>query len=53
MGYNAYMQISETLSDMRDFNIAQELKTRMYRLPAYTSIVEGVLSNLLRVIALL
>ena len=51
MGYNAYMQISETLSDMRDFNIAQELKTRMYRLPAYTSIVEGVLSNLLRVIA--
>ena len=51
MGYNAYMQISETLSDMRDFNIAQEIKTRMYRLPAYTSIVEGALSNLLRVIA--
>ena len=26
MGYNAYVQISETLSDMRDFNIAQEIK---------------------------
>lgn len=53
MGYNAYVQISETLSDMRDFNIAQEIKTRMYRLPTYTSIVEGVLSNFLRVIAVI
>lgn len=51
MGYNAYMQISETLSDMHDFNIEKEIKTRMYRLPAYTSIVEGALSNFLRVIA--
>lgn len=53
MGYNAYVQISETLSDMRDFSIAQEIKTRMYRLPTYTSIVEGVLSNFLRVIAVI
>ena len=53
MGYNAYVQISETLSDMRDFNIAQEIKTRMYRLPTYTSIAEGVLSNFLRVIAVI
>lgn len=51
MGYNAYCQISETMVDLRNFNISQEIKTRLYRLPIYTSILESCLSNFLRVIA--
>ena len=53
MGYNSYSQISEIISDLRNFNISQEVKTRLYRLPTYTSIVESCLANFLRVIALL
>lgn len=53
MGYNAYSQISETMLDLRNFNLSQEMKTRLYRLPIYTSILESCLSNFLRVIATL
>ena len=52
MGYNAYEQLSETWADIHDFNISPEIKTRLYRLPLYTSIVEGCLSNLLRFLAI-
>ncbi len=34
--------------DIHDFNISDATKTRLYRLPMYTSIVVGCLSNLLR-----
>lgn len=51
MGYNAYLQITESITILDDFNIDSEIKTRMYRLPTYTSIVEGALSNFLRFIA--
>lgn len=53
MGYNAYCQISETIIDLSNFNLTQEIKTRLYRLPTYTSILESCLSNFLRVIATL
>lgn len=53
MGYNAFCQISETIYDLGSFNLSQELKTRLYRLPTYTSIIESCLSNFLRVIAIL
>jgi hypothetical protein len=53
MGYNAYCQISETILDLSNFNLTLELKTRLYRLPTYTSILESCLSNFLRVIATL
>lgn len=53
MGYNAYCQISETIVDLRNFNLANEIKTRLYRLPTYTAILESCLSNFLRVIAIL
>ena len=53
MGYNAYEQLSETWTDVHDFNISPETKTRLYRLPMYTSLVEGCLSNLLRFLAYL
>ena len=53
MGYNAYCQISETMVDLRNFNLSQEMRTRLYRLPIYTSILESCLSNFLRVIATL
>ena len=53
MGYNAYCQISETMVDLRNFNLSQEMKTRLYRLPIYMSTLESCLSNFLRVIATL
>ena len=53
MGYSAYRQISETIVDLKNFNLATEMKTRLYRLPTYTSILESCLSNFLRVIAIL
>ncbi len=53
MGYNAYCQISETIVDLRNFNLANELKTRLYRLPTYTAILESCLSNFLKVITIL
>ncbi|MGO5066606.1 MULTISPECIES: YecA family protein [unclassified Clostridium] len=53
MGYNSYSQLSEIILDLRNFNISQEIKTRLYRLPTYTAILESCLSNFLRVIAFL
>lgn len=53
MGYNSYSQLSEIVLDLRNFNISQEMKTRLYRLPTYTTILESCLSNFLRVIAFL
>lgn len=53
MGYNSYIQLSGIILDLRNFNISQEIKTHLYRLPTYTSILESCLSNFLRVIALL
>lgn len=53
MGYNSYCQLSDIVLDLRNFNITQELKTRLYRLPTYTALLESCLSNFLRVIATL
>lgn len=53
MGYSAYSQISETIIDLQNFNLALEMKTRLYRLPTYTAILESCLANFLRVIAIL
>lgn len=53
MGYNSYCQVSDIILDLRNFNLAQETKTRLYRLPTYTALLESCLSNFLRVIAIL
>ena len=53
MGYNSYCQISDIIMDLRNFNLMQETKTRLYRLPTYTTLLESCLSNFLRVIATL
>ena len=53
MGYSAYSQISDTIMDLQNFNLDLEMKTRLYRLPTYTAILESCLSNFLRVIATL
>lgn len=53
MGYNSYCQLTEIIVDLRNFNISSEIKTRLYRIPTYTAIVESCLSNFFRVIALL
>ena len=53
MGTNAYSEISETISDLKNFNLSSEIKTRLYRLPTYTNIIESSLSNFLRIIATL
>ncbi|MBS4222401.1 SEC-C metal-binding domain-containing protein [Lederbergia citrea] len=52
-GLNAYRQTAEVINDLRKINDNPEIKTRLYRIPTYISIVEGCLSNLYRVIALL
>lgn len=51
MGLNSYNQITESIQDLHDFNIDDEIKTRLYYLPIYTSILEGCISNFLRVFA--
>ena len=53
MGYNSYWQLTEVITDLRNFNISSDIKTRLYRIPTYTSILEGCLANFYRVIALL
>ena len=53
MGYNAYCQLCDTILDISGFNIEQEIKTRLYRLPTYTTILESCLSNFLRLIAII
>lgn len=50
MGYNSYNQISKIISDLKNFNVSQELKNQIYRFPTYTGLLEGSLSNFLRVI---
>ena len=52
MGYNSYCYLSEVILDLKNFNLAQETKTRLYRLPTYTALLESCLSNFLRVIAI-
>ena len=41
----------EVITDLRNFNVSSEIKTRLYRIPTYTSILEGCLANFFRVIA--
>lgn len=53
MGYNSYCQLSDIILDLRNFSLTQEIKTRLYRLPTYTALLESCLSNFLRVIATL
>lgn len=53
MGYNSYCQLSDVVVDLRNFSLTQEIKTRLYRMPTYTALLESCLSNFLRVIATL
>lgn len=52
-GLHTYRQTAEVINDLRQVNDNPEIKTRLYRIPTYISIVEGCLSNLFRVITLL
>lgn len=49
-GYYSYVHLSKIILDLRNFNITQETKTQLYRLPTYISIIEGCISNFMRVI---
>ncbi len=51
MGYNSYCQLTETILDLQHFNLSVEIKTRLYRIPTYTALVESCMSNFLRTIA--
>lgn len=53
LGLNTYKQTADVINDLRQVNDSPEIKTRLYRIPTYISIVEGCLSNLFRVITLL
>ena len=51
MGYNSYCQMGETILDLQNFNISEDIKTRLYRVPTYIALVESCMANFLRVIA--
>lgn len=53
MGCNSFFQIYDIISDYKNFNLKQEIKTKLYRLPIYTALIESCLSNFLRIIAIL
>lgn len=53
LGYNAYIHIPEMINDLANINVSKELKTASLRIPAYTNIIEGCLSNLFRTILLI
>ena len=53
VGYNSYIELSKIIQDLSPINYSDVIKNRMYRIPTYVSIVEGCLTNLLRVIVLI
>ena len=53
MGYDSYFQLTETILDLENFNLSVEIKTRLYRIPTYTALVESCMANFLRSIAAL
>lgn len=53
MGYSSYIQLSKSIFDLQNFNIAPEIKIRLYHLPTYTSILESCISNFSRFICIL
>jgi len=53
IAFDTYKQITEVMRDFSHLNIDVALKNRLYRLPTYTSIAEGCLTNLFRVLALI
>ena len=50
MAFQAYEQITEHINESSGLNYRPDIKTRNYRMPTYTSIVESCLSNLYRFI---
>lgn len=53
IGYNSYIELTKVIQDLSPINYSDVIKNRMYRIPTYVSIVEGCLTNLLRVIILI
>lgn len=51
MGYNSYCQLTGTILNLQHWNLSAEIKTRLYRIPTYTTLVESCMSNFLRTIA--
>lgn len=52
-GYQAYSQLLPHLGLLKMGGSNQEVRTRLYRLPFYSALIESCLSNLLRAIVLL
>ena len=49
---NNYEYITNIVNDLSYVNESDEIKSKMYRLPTYINIVEGIISNLFRFIVL-
>jgi hypothetical protein len=49
-GIRAYLEISEIFREVEPVDQIPEFKTRLYRIPTYSQILESVLSNFLRAI---
>lgn len=50
---STYSQITSIINDLDSINENDSIKNRLYRIPTYTSIVEGCLTNLFRFTVLL
>lgn len=50
IGTNAYTQITETIKDLSPINDSDIIKNRQYRLPTFTSLLEGCIANIFRFI---
>lgn len=50
---STYSQITSIINDLDSINESDSIKNRLYRIPTYTSIVEGCLTNLFRFTVLL
>jgi hypothetical protein len=49
-GIRAYLEISEIFREVEPVDQIPEIKTRLYRIPTYSQILESVLSNFLKAI---
>jgi hypothetical protein len=49
-GIRSYLELAEIIRDIGQIDQIPEIKTRLYRIPIYSQILESILSNLFRLI---
>jgi hypothetical protein len=49
-GIRAYLELTDVIREIEPIDQIPEIKTRLYRIPAYSQILESILSNIFRTI---